>query len=126
MILIIGGAYQGKLSYAMDRFSLKKEEVFFCTQERAQIDFSQKAAARLEEFALVCVREKKEARTYLQERREQWKDHILLCADISAGVVPVESELRAWREMTGRMLAYLSRESEETIRMFCGIAQRLK
>jgi len=126
VILIIGGAYQGKLSYAMERFSLKKEEIFFCTERRAQIDFSQRAAARLEEFALACVREKKEARAYLEERREQWEDHILLCADISAGVVPVDSGMRAWREMTGRMLAYLSRESEETVRMFCGIAQRLK
>lgn len=42
------------------------------------------------------------------------------------GVVPMGAETRAWRQDTGRLTQYLSREAEHVSRIFCGLEQRLK
>ena len=132
MRLIFGGAYQGKLDYAREIYSLKDEDVFFCSAGEEDlssvpfIDFSGKAAYGLEEFVLGCVRCGAEARDYLEAHRSEWKDMIFICTDISSGVVPFERELRAWREMVGRTLMYLGKEAEEVTRIFCGLPQKIK
>jgi adenosyl cobinamide kinase/adenosyl cobinamide phosphate guanylyltransferase len=133
MHLIFGGAYQGKRDYAKERYGLKDEEISTCIAdgrdglpESAVIDFSGKAVDRLEEFVLYCVRCGIEAADYLNQHSEEWKHSIIICTDISSGVVPVDKELRAWREMVGRTMMYLGKEAEEVTRMFCGIPQKIK
>jgi len=134
MHLIFGGAYQGKLDYAKERYQLKEEEIFFCNAGEKgegcpsgpQIDWNKKAVDRLEEFVLCCVRSGVEAIEYLESRREEWSNTVFLCTDISAGIVPYDKELRAWREMVGRTLTYLGKEAEEVTRVFCGLPQKIK
>ena len=124
MHLIFGGAYQGKLDYAKERYGLGDGDIFSC--EGPAIDFKKKAVYRLEEFVLCCVRCGKEAGDYLRENRAEWENTVFICTDISSGVVPLDKELRAWREMTGRTLTYLGKEAKEVTRMFCGLPQRIK
>ena len=62
----------------------------------------------------------------LEQRAEAWKNSVLICDDISCGVVPLEAETRAWREACGRMLNALSRRADTVTRIFCGLPQRLK
>lgn len=132
MHLIFGGAYQGKLDYARERYGLMEGDIFFCTAgeendpDVPSIDFSGKAVDGLEEFVLGCVRSGVEAKDYLEARRGEWRDTVFICTDISSGVVPFEKELRAWREMVGRTLVYLGKEAEEVTRIFCGLPQRIK
>jgi len=143
MHLIFGGAYQGKLDYAKKRYGLSDHDVFVCEAgsgegfgahgaetggctEKAGIDFDKKIIYRLEEFVLGCVRRGEEAVDFLKENRQKWQDTVFLCTDISSGVVPVEPEMRALREMVGRTLVYLGKEAEEVTRMFCGIPQKIK
>lgn len=124
MYLIFGGAYQGKLAYAEKKFG--KAEVCTCTEDAAEIDFSKDIIYRLEDFALACVRCRKEAKDYLKENREKLEGKILICADLSQGIVPIDPELRALREMTGRMMLYLADEAREVTRVFCGLGQQIK
>lgn len=143
MHLIFGGAYQGKLDYAKERYGLADQDIFVCCageggfpaepgaefkecSGKTSIDFNKKAVYRLEEFVLGCVRRSEEAADYLAENRGKWKDSVFICTDISSGVVPVEPELRAWREMAGRTMMYLGKEAEEVTRMFCGLPQKIK
>ena len=133
MHLIFGGAYQGKLDYAKERYQLKEADIYSCSSgEQAenkldtQIDFTKMAIDKLEEFVRHCVHSGMETKDYLEEHRSEWKDSIIICTDISAGVVPCEKDLRAWREMVGRTLMYLGKEAEEVTRVFCGIPQRIK
>ena len=67
-----------------------------------------------------------EPKTVLLQQRDDWKDSVLICDDISCGVVPLDAETRAWREACGRMLSALSMEAETVTRIFCGLPQRLK
>jgi adenosyl cobinamide kinase/adenosyl cobinamide phosphate guanylyltransferase len=38
----------------------------------------------------------------------------------------MDAEDRAWRQRTGRLAQYLSREATQVSRIFCGLEQRLK
>ena len=125
MDLIIGGAYQGKLDYAKKQYELTEEQVFTCNADDG-IVFGTRCIDCLEEFALWCVRCQTDAAEYFQTHRTEWENSILICRDIFCGVVPVEAEQREWREMTGRLCAYLARNAKQVIRIYCGLEQRLK
>ena len=59
-------------------------------------------------------------------RTLDFSDKILLCEDISCGVVPIDPEQRAWREAVGRMNAMLAARAERVTRIFCGLPMELK
>ena len=99
MILIIGGAYQGKLDYAKEKFGLRDEDIFDCAKANdgsdwPSIDLKAKALNHFERY--------------------------------TQGVVPMDKLERAWREETGRSLVILGKEAEKVIRVFCGIPQEIK
>lgn len=124
MKVIVGGAYQGKLDYARETLGIRTYTV--CDENVAKIDCSADAVDHLERFTLACTRQGVDATAYLEERREQLEGKVIICTDISQGIVPMEKELRAWREMNGRALIYLCRRAEQVIRIFCGLGQQLK
>lgn len=124
MKLIIGGAYQGKLDYAREHFKIR--DAFSCTADKAELDFSKDAIYGLEQFALACVRSGIEAKEYLQDHRKELENKVVICTDISQGIVPMEAELRAMREMAGRAMVYLAKEAESVTRVFCGLGQEIK
>ena len=90
MDLIIGGAYQGKLDYARERFHLEAEDLAFyengydttrrclCYLEQAVYD----AVAAGRPFKLPPLR----------------ADAVVICTDVSCGVVPMDRVQRLWRD----------------------------
>ena len=124
MILIIGGAYQGKLTFAKDAFGLEDSDVYTC--DGPELDFSRRCVRSLETFTLECAKADVDAVARLREHRQQWQDTIFICRDMFCGVVPMGAETRAWRQDTGRLTQYLSHEAERVSRIFCGLEQRLK
>ena len=124
MTLIIGGAYQGKLAFARETFSLAEEDVFTCSG--TEIDFSKPCINALEEFTLACIRQGADPIACLREHAAQWERTIFICQDLFCGVVPIDTELRTWRHTTGLVCQYLSREADRVSRIFCGLEQRLK
>lgn len=124
MIFVIGGAYQGKLTYAKDRFSLKDNEIFTCTSEK--IDWEKPCLRHIEEFCLGCVRRGVEPREVFVAHEADWKDSVLICRDLFCGVVPMDPEEREWRQATARLCQYLAKRADEVVRLFCGLEQKLK
>ena len=120
MILIIGGAYQGKLDYAKETFGLRDEEVHICSA--GDIDFSKRCIYGLEEFTWGHP----DPAAYFRAHRQEWEDSILILRDVFCGVVPMDPETRLWRQKTGRLSQYLSKEAAQVSRIFCGLEQRLK
>ena len=125
MDFIIGGAYQGKLTFAKNKFGLTDGDVFTCTED-GRIDFTARCVRHIEDFTLWCVRHNEDPVAYCKVHRTEWENSVLICRDIFCGVVPIEAEMRAWREQTGRLCAYLSGEANSVSRIFCGLEQRLK
>lgn len=126
MVFIIGGSYQGKTEYALEHFNLAEQDVFACTEDTQEIDFSKRVISHIEQFALGCVRRGEEPREYWIHNLGRLSDSILISDDVSCGVVPIDATIRAWREATGRANNYLAGEADQVIRVFCGLGQVIK
>ena len=124
MKLIIGGAYQGKREYAKTAYQLTDGDIFTCNGE--SIDFSHPCIDKIEEFTFSLVKDGKDPVAYFEEHKNEWKDAVLICQDIFCGVVPMDADLRQWRQETGRLCQYLTKNADSVSRIFCGLEQRLK
>lgn len=125
MILIFGGAYQGKLEYAQKNWNFREEDVFYC-EDNLAIDLSKKVIYGLHHFCFACACEGADTLSVLKAYEIPLKDKIFILNDISQGVVPIDADERAWREEVGRTMLKLSKEADEVYRVFCGLGQRLK
>ena len=112
MILIIGGAYQGKLEFAKEKFGFAEDQIFTC--ERGEIDFSKPCINAIEEFTLHCD----DPVGYFRAHKDQWRNVVLICQDMSGGVVPLGADMRSWRQRNGRLCQYLSKEADSVSRIF--------
>lgn len=125
MIMVFGGAYQGKLEYVYTNYG-KTRSVFQCSETDVTIDFSKEIINAFHLFILACIKNEIDAKEFIMENMERLKDRIVICDDITGGVVPIEREVRRWRESAGRSMALLAKNSDEIIRVFCGIGVRVK
>jgi adenosyl cobinamide kinase/adenosyl cobinamide phosphate guanylyltransferase len=125
MILVFGGAYQGKLAYVRDRFGLKDGDIYFCG-ESAEMPEHREAVYELDKWILALIKAgadvDEEVRRFIGHNEET----IVICNDISGGVVPADAVLRKWREAAGKAATELARHSTEVVRLFCGIPTRIK
>jgi len=123
MVLIIGGAYQGKLDYALDRYGLSEGDVCRCETggtPRGKIIYEiDKWIYRLAEAGA-------DVEEAIRELINVNSDAVVICNDISCGVVPVDAVQRKWREAVSRAAVQLAGASDEVVRLFCGIPTRIK
>lgn len=125
MILIFGGAYQGKKEYAIKNYDIEIEDILTLSEDDRTFPEAP-AYENLQKFTLGFAKRGESADKYLKENMELLKDKIVISDDISSGIVPVDTTLRAWREMHGRCLNMLAGEADEVVRVFCGIGSRIK
>lgn len=125
MILIVGGAYQGKLDYVLENYG-KDKLIYNCSREEIEMDFSKDIINSFHLLVLSQMKESINTIEYLQGNINRLEDKIIITEDISCGVVPIDKEMRLWREVLGRSICYLSKESDEVIRVFYGIGNKIK
>ncbi|OOM74652.1 adenosylcobinamide kinase/adenosylcobinamide-phosphate guanylyltransferase [Clostridium puniceum] len=124
MILIFGGAYNGKLEFVKEKYNITNEEIFFCTNE--DLNFKKKVLCGLHIFTKACVLNNINSLENLENNIDILKDKIIVCDEINSGIVPMDKLDRAWREETGRALQLLSKNSSSVYRIFFGMQEQLK
>ncbi|MDR3238522.1 MAG: bifunctional adenosylcobinamide kinase/adenosylcobinamide-phosphate guanylyltransferase [Clostridiales bacterium] len=112
MVLIIGGAYQGKLCFATEQFHMAENDPrIWRGYHLSVLEQLQNSVDPLED---------------LRNQIPSLKDRVIICDDIFCGVVPEDPTMRLWRETLGRCLVALSQKADEVYRVFCGLGMRLK
>lgn len=124
MILVFGGAYSGKISYVKEKYNITNDEIFFCNKK--ELDYSKKVISGLHKFIYELGKDNKNPLDLLKENIEKFEGKIIICDEISSGIVPLEKSDRIWREDTGRCLQYLTKKSNKVVRIFCGLETVLK
>lgn len=116
MILVIGGANQGKLAYILEKTGLSPEDVARDpgTAEHKPIFDDLERWMRLHPD------------TGLEGLLAANPDVIIVCDEVGCGVVPIGGADRAWREAVGRLCCQLAERAEAVYRISCGLAIRLK
>lgn len=124
MILIFGGAYNGKLKFVKEKYNINDEDIFFCTDEHLELD--KKVLCGVHVFTRACVLNKRNSLEILEDNLGYLKDKIIICDEINSGIVPIEKQNRVWREETGRALQLLAKRSSSVYRIFFGIEEQIK
>ena len=111
MILIVGGAFQGKKEYANHYYGKDYTVVdSYHVLIKEQLEMGMNPIERAESF--------------LTDRKGQ--KLIILCDEVGSGVVPMKASERLYREMVGRVCCYFAKESSEVIRVVAGIGTKIK
>lgn len=138
MILIIGGAWQGKLTFATElaksalNSSISNNEI----EEEHEIAEGSRDSF---EAAMTCpiihgfheyirrlLKEGKSVDAFLEAVWRQNPDVIITSDELGCGIVPFDPADREWREVSGRASVRLARISRGVYRMVCGIATQIK
>lgn len=126
MILVIGGAYQGKQSYASKEYNLTGsdwKDGQLCTIEDL------KTAKAVHHFHAFIRRELDEGKSVQDLAETIWKENpnlILVTNEVGYGIVPMDAAEREWREACGRVCTKLAAHADQVIRVCCGIGNRIK
>jgi len=126
VILIFGGAYQGKLDYALERFELTESDIFRCSEDNLGAPEAKRLIYELDKWILALIKAGVYSEESVKKFISELESEIVICNDISCGVVPVDPVQRAWREAAGRAMAALAEASGEVVRLYCGIPTRIK
>jgi len=119
MEFIIGGAYQGKLRYAREKFNLKEEEILFCLDQNAE---GKKAICG---FHLLVRQWLINGLEPLEETKKIYAE-IVISDEIGNGIVPMDAFERQWREECGRCCTLLAQKANTVTRIFCSIPTKIK
>ncbi|MFC2662859.1 MAG: bifunctional adenosylcobinamide kinase/adenosylcobinamide-phosphate guanylyltransferase [Eubacterium sp.] len=142
MILIFGGAYQGKKEYVINKYKIRDAQIYNCENPDEYRDFSGRGGAaelrdaagsfsaldHLEAWILREIRENRKPEEELRAALDDgfWDGKIVICTDITQGIVPIDAEMRKWRDQTGKCLQLLAFRADEAVRVFCGLAETVK
>lgn len=130
MKMIFGGAYQGKLEYALKKYNISEDDVFFCSSEMPEMDLSKRIIYGLENFSWACENKgdspEKILMDIISSNEDIASDIIFISEDISCGLVPMDKTERSWRENHGRMMIALANKCTSVERIFCGIPMKIK
>ncbi len=124
MILVFGGAYNGKLEFVKQKYKLHNADIFFCQDEF--LNFDKKAITGLHIFVKKCILKGADPLEILRNNMGLLKDKIVICDEINSGIVPMEKLDRFWREETGHALQLLTKNSSAVYRIFFGLEEELK
>lgn len=124
MILIIGGAYQGKYAYAKDAYpDISWIDGKDCGQEEI---FSCSAIRNFHSYIERQMREGNPVRELAGRLADENPDIVIVTDEIGCGIVPVDRFDREWREMTGRICTELAVYADKVFRVVCGIGVKMK
>ena len=129
MILIIGGANQGKLEWYLHQQEQKRQQV--CEGSDLALDSLPPAPVlnHLHNWVRRMVQAGKDGEAIwavMQEYLQRCPDAVILYDEIGCGVVPIDPTERLWREETGRLCCRLAERAERVERVFCSIGMTIK
>lgn len=109
MVLVIGGAYQGKVEYVKEHYKDAPEII-------------PDLHIRIRDMMKEGIDSELEINKWIEGNSEI----ILISNEIGCGVVPMDAFEREYRELVGRILCNLANQAKEVVRVICGIGLKIK
>ncbi|WP_455526311.1 bifunctional adenosylcobinamide kinase/adenosylcobinamide-phosphate guanylyltransferase [Huintestinicola sp.] len=123
MMLIIGGAYEGKTEYA-EAIGISD----ICDGETAGFEEIKKHKC-VKNYQMLVKRQLEAGLDPLNEAKklfDKCPDIVIISTEIGCGIVPIEKSERIWRETVGKVCCFIAAKSEKVIRISCSIASVIK
>jgi len=113
MILVFGGLASGKREYVKSEFGYTDAEISPDIYDGAPVLYN------LHEL----INTDADAERLFPELLNK---KVVICNDISCGIVPLDRAEREKREAVGRLLIRLAARAQQVVRMQCGLPQIIK
>ncbi|MDO5564129.1 MAG: cobalamin biosynthesis protein CobU [Eubacteriales bacterium] len=153
MILIFGGAYQGKTNFVKEKYNINDEDIYsiekfeidkknntisldnitnndyknIIEEERKRIILSKKCINHLENFTYNCIITNiNPYEEFKKIEKYLFEDYIIISLDSSLGIVPIDALDRKIREEHSLLMQYIAKKAYEVIRVFLSIPQKIK
>lgn len=126
MVLITGGAFHGKLEYALNLTGIPKEDIINgknCTME----DLLNKPLVN--HFHLWIdriLREDRDIYELINLIQTENPNLIIIVDELGCGIVPMDPYDREYREVTGRVCCEIAKIAKKVHRVTCGIGMVIK
>ena len=126
MILITGGAFQGKKAYAMEHFHLREQDMVNGV-DCGETDLLQaKAVTDFQEYVRRVLKEGGDPSFLAEKLYTENPDILVITNELGSGVIPADPFDRQWREASGRAACDLAKYAAEVYRVVCGIGTVIK
>lgn len=126
MWLISGGAYQGKLEYALTLTGRNEKEAADGMTCSLQELYEKPLVNRFHLWIDRMLKEEQDVNTLVDQIVAQNPNIVIIVDELGCGIVPMEPYDRKYRELTGRICCRLAKEAEEVHRVICGIGTVIK
>lgn len=126
MIMITGGAYQGKTEYAKQRFGFSDDEILSGGSCEFEAVFAAKSVTEYHLLIKRLLENNTDVQDFSRRLCRENPYAVIIINEIGAGIIPLEKSERIWREETGRAGCILAENSREVIRLVCGIPVKIK
>ena len=126
MIIVTGGAYQGKLAVA--KSLCKKENPLIAEGKEASLEELEQAdiIAQFHLYIRRLLEKGIEPEKQVEKLCRKNPQVILEITQLGCGVVPMDAFDRNYREQVGRISCKIAESAEAVYMVNCGIAKRLK
>lgn len=114
MVLIVGGAAQGKLDFARRELGVTAWSDGVLGPESCVHNLQQ------------AIRDLPDPREAIGRWLAEKPEGVLICNEVGCGVTPLDQGERAWRELVGRICCELAERAQAVYRVRCGLGVRMK
>jgi adenosyl cobinamide kinase/adenosyl cobinamide phosphate guanylyltransferase len=113
MVLVIGGLASGKRDFVKSEYRYSDDDISSDVFSAAPVLFD------LQEI----INTDSDSERFFPELLNK---KVVICSDISCGIVPIDRAEREKREAVGRLCIRLASSAERVVRIQCGIPQIIK
>ena len=126
MIMITGGAFQGKKEYVKNRFGFSDDEILNGGSCELDAVFTAKCVTDYQLAVKRLLEENADPEKFTRRLCRENSGAVIIINEIGGGIIPLEKSERIWREETGRAGCIIAENSREVIRLVCGVPVKIK
>lgn len=124
MIMITGGAFQGKRDCLKQLYGIS--DILNGSECAFDDVFGAAAVSHYHELVRRLITEKVDVVEFTERLCRENPNAAVIMNEIGCGIIPLEKSERIYREEVGRAGCIIASHSDTVLRVFCGIPQAIK
>lgn len=126
MIMITGGAFQGKKECLKHLFKIPETEILNGAECCFEDTFTAAAIADYHELVRRLISEKTGVIEFTEKLCRENPNVIITINEIGCGIIPIEKSERIYREEVGKAGCVIASNCDTVLRVFCGVFEAIK
>lgn len=123
MIMITGGAYEGKADFVKTHYGCEITNGKSCDFESV---FTAECISNYHLLVKRLIEKGNDVIDFTERLCRGNPSLIVITDEIGCGIVPLDKSDRIWREQVGRAGCIIAKNSDTVVRIFCGIPTAIK